>query len=165
MIARTQDLTLMTDGERRYGNLLFDICRQALRTGQVGRPRLTLPKGVKVRLKNKGDQKRRQGPKRPKYEAPQAEHPETPQDMAETDIHANRLEGFNAGIRRKLACYRRRTNTYAKTDESLQTRLDVQWVLHNFIRPHFTTKQVPAVALGILDHGLSLFQLFKVRLI
>jgi hypothetical protein len=81
--------------------------------------------------------------------------------MAETDIHANHLEGFNAGIRRKLACYRRRTNTYAKTDESLQTRLDVQWVLHNFIRPHFTTRQVPAVALGTLDHGLSLVQLFK----
>lgn len=165
VIEQTQDLTLVTDGERRYGNLLFEICRQALRTGQVGRPQLTLPKGVKVRLKNKGNQSRRQGPKRPKYETPQAEHPDTLQDLTETDIHANHLEGFNAGIRRKLACYRRKTNTYAKTDDSLQTRLDVQWVLHNFIRPHFTTKQVPAVALGILDKGLSLFQLFKVRLI
>jgi len=165
VIEQTQDLTLVTDGERRYGHLLFEICRQALRTGQVGRPQLTLPQGVKVRLKNKGDQSRHQGPKRPKYEAPQAEHPDTPQDLAKADIHANHLEGFNAGIRRKLACYRRRTNTYAKTDESLQTRLDVQWVLHNFMRPHFTTKQVPAVALGILDKGLSLFELFKVRLI
>ena len=165
VIEQTQDLTLVTDGERRYGNLLFDLCRQAIRTGQVGRPRLTLPKGVKVRLKNKGNQSRHQGPKRPKYEAPQAEHPDTPQDLTETDIHANHLEGFNAGIRRKLACYRRKTNTYAKTDESLQTRLDVQWLLHNFIRPHFTTKQVPAVALGILNQGLSLFELFKVRLI
>jgi hypothetical protein len=35
----------------------------------------------------------------------------------------------------------------------------------DFIRPHFTTKQVPAVALGILDKGLSLFELFNVRLI
>jgi transposase-like protein len=165
VIEQTQDLTLVTDGERRYGHLLFEICRQALRTGQVGRPRLTLPQGVKVRLKNKGNQNRHQGPKRPKYEAPQAEHPATPQDLAEADIHANHLEGFNAGIRRKLACYRRRTNTYAKTGESLQTRLDVQWVLHNFIRPHFTTKQVPAVALGLLDQGLSLAQLFNVRLI
>lgn len=164
VIEQTQDLTLVTDGERRYGNLLFEICRQALRTGQVGRPRLTLPQGVKVRLKNKGDQNRHQGPKRPKYEAPQAEHPATPQDLVETDIHANHLEGFNAGIRRKLACFRRRTNTYAKTGESLQTRLDVQWVLHNFILPHFTTKQVPAVALGILDQGLSLVELFNVRL-
>ena len=163
VIEQTQDLTLVTDGERRYGNLLFEICRQALRTGRVGRPRQTLPKGVKVRLKNKGSQSHKKGPKRPKYQAPQPEHPDTPQDLPDQDIHANHLEGFNAGMRRKLACYRRRTNTYAKQDQTLQTRLDVHWVLHNFVRPHFTTQQVPAVALGILDIGLSLFDLFKVR--
>ena len=165
VMAQTQDLTLVTDGERRYGQLLFEICRQALRTGQVGRPRLTLPQGVRVRLKNKGQQSHQPGPKRPKYEAPQPEHPATPQNIAQSDIHANHLEGFNAGLRRKLACYRRRTNTYVKTKQRLQNRLDVHWVLHNFIRPHFTTKQVPAVALGILHQGLSLVELFKVRLI
>jgi transposase-like protein len=165
VINQSQDLTLVTDGERRYGNILFDLCRQAVRTGQVGRPRLTLPQGVKVRLKNKGDQSHKPGRPRPQYEAPQPEHPATPQDLAEQDIHANHLEGFNSGLRRKLACYRRRTNTYAKTDQGLQTRLDVHWLFHNFIRPHFTTKQVPAVALGILDKGLSLAELFKVRLI
>lgn len=163
LIAQTQDLTLVSDGERRYGNLLFEICRQALRTGQVGRPRQTLPKGVKVRLKNKGSQAHPKGPKRPKYQAPQPEHPETTQDLAEQDIHANHLEGFNAGMRRKLACYRRRTNTYAKQEETLQTRLDVHWVLHNFVRSHFTTRLVPAVALGILERGLSMVELFKVR--
>jgi transposase-like protein/IS1 family transposase len=163
VIEQTQDLTLVTDGERRYGNLLFEICRQALRTGQVGRPRQTLPKGVKVRLKNKGSQAHHKGPKRPKYQAPQPEHPDTPPDVADEDIHANHLEGFNAGMRRKLACYRRRTNTYAKQDETLQTRLDVHWVLHNFVRPHFTTRLVPAVALGILENGLAMFELFKVR--
>jgi hypothetical protein len=122
-----------------------------------------LPKGVKVRVKNKGSQAHKKGPKRPKYQAPQPEHPDTPQDLADTDIHANHLEGFNAGMRRKLACYRRRTNTYAKQGETLQIRLDVHWVLHNFVRPHFTTKQVPAVVLGILGRGLSMFELFKVR--
>jgi transposase-like protein len=165
VIEQTQDLSLVTDGERRYGHILFEICRQTLRTGKVGRPRQTLPKGVKVRVKNKGSQAHKKGPKRPKYQAPQPEHPDTPQDLADTDIHANHLEGFNSGIRRKLACYRRRTNTYAKQEETLQTRLDVHWLLHNFVRPHFTTKQVPAVALGILERGLSLFELFKVRYI
>jgi len=163
VIAHTQDLTLVSDGERRYGNLLFEICRQALRTGQVGRPRQTLPKGVKVRLKNKGSQPHHKGPKRPKYQAPQPEHPDTPQNLVDEDIHANHLEGFNAGMRRKLACYRRRTNTYAKQEETLQTRLDVHWILHNFVRPHFTTKLIPAVALGILEKGLPMFELFKVR--
>ncbi len=51
VIEQTQDLRLVTDGERRYGNILFEICRQALRTGRVGRPRQTLPKGIKVRVK------------------------------------------------------------------------------------------------------------------
>jgi hypothetical protein len=49
-----------------------------------------------------------------------------------------------------------------KTD-ALQTRLDVYWLFHNFMRPHFTTKIVPAVALKILDIGLSLAQLFQMR--
>jgi hypothetical protein len=33
---------------------LFELCSEALRTGKRGRPKKTLPKGVKVRLKNKG---------------------------------------------------------------------------------------------------------------
>src|SRR5262249_3734917 len=53
VIQQTGDLTLLTDGERRYGNLLFELCREALRHGTRGRPKKTLPKGVKVRRKNK----------------------------------------------------------------------------------------------------------------
>ncbi len=56
VIQQTGDLTLLTDGERRYGSLLFELCSQALRNGKRGRPKKTLPKGVKVRLKNKGSQ-------------------------------------------------------------------------------------------------------------
>ncbi len=74
-------------------------------------------------------------------------------------------ELYPAGLRRKLSCFRRRTNTYAKQEATLQIRLDVHWVLHNFVRPHFTTKQVPAFALGILDQAVSLADLFKVRYI
>lgn len=39
VIAQTDDLSLFTDGERRYGNLLFEICQEVIRTGQVGRPK------------------------------------------------------------------------------------------------------------------------------
>jgi len=161
VIAQTHDLTLLTDGERRYGNVLFAICHEVLRTGQVGRPKTTLPKGVKVRLKNKGSQAHKRGRKRPKYEAPQKEHPETVQNVAEQEIHANHLEAFASALRRRLACYRRKANTYAKNTDSLQTRLDAYWVLHNFVRPHFTTKKVPAVALGIVKQGLSLRDVFR----
>jgi len=157
VIDQTEDLTLLTDGERRYGNLLFAACWQALYTGQPGRPAHTLPEGVKVRLKNKGQSKR------PKYEAPQAEHPQTKQDVPDTDIHANHVEAFNSALRRQLACFRRKTNTYAKSKTALQCRLDVHWLLHNFVRRHFTTKVVPAVALGIFDSGLSWAQLFAIQ--
>ncbi len=64
-----------------------------------------------------------------------------------------------------MACYRRRTNTYAKEQPALQIRLDAYWVLHNFIRPHFTTKLIPAVALGVLDQMLSWDQLFRIQYI
>jgi len=70
VIQQTGDLTLLTDGERRYGRRLFELCSQALRNGKRGRPKKTLPKGVKVRLKNKGAQSHKRGPKRPKYQAP-----------------------------------------------------------------------------------------------
>ena len=66
-IAQTQQLSFFSDGQRLYGNTLFDLCAQTLHTGKRGRPCKTLPEGVKVRVKNKGDQKHKRGTKRPKY--------------------------------------------------------------------------------------------------
>jgi hypothetical protein len=94
VIEQTGDLTLLTDGERRYGSLLFELCSQALHNGKRGRPKKTLPKGVKVRLKNKGSQRRRRGPKGPKYQAPYPEHPDTAQPLATKEIHANHLGNY-----------------------------------------------------------------------
>lgn len=163
VIKKTGDLSLITDGERRYGNLLFEICHELLKTGKRGRPRKTLKKGIKVRVKNKGSQSRKRGRKRPKYQAPQAEHPETRQNLAFSQIQANRLEGFNASLRRKSAAYRRKTNTYAKNTKRLQQRLDVHWIVHNFIRPHFTTQKVPAVEIGILKNFLTFDDIFTIK--
>jgi len=39
VVDQTDELSLFTDGERRYGNLLFEICQEVVRTGQVGRPK------------------------------------------------------------------------------------------------------------------------------
>jgi hypothetical protein len=36
VIKQTDETSLVTDGERRYGNLLFDVCQDVIRTGQVG---------------------------------------------------------------------------------------------------------------------------------
>ena len=45
VIDQTEDLSLVTDGERRSGNCLFEICQVGIRTGKVGRPPKTLKKG------------------------------------------------------------------------------------------------------------------------
>lgn len=155
IIERRGEVTWVTDGERRYGNLLFEICHEVVRAGQRGRPPKVLRQGVKVRLKNKGSQSRHRGRKRPKYEAPHPEHPDTRQAIRDGDIHAEHVEAFNASTRRRNAAYRRKTNAYAKKKTALQRTLDMLWIIHNFIRPHFTTRKIPAVALGIVEKGLS----------
>ncbi len=164
LVTQTEDFTLLTDGERRYGMVLFEICFQVLHTGKKGRPRKTLRKGVKVRLKNKGSQTHKKGPKRRKYEAPCSEHPETIQDIPDHEIHANHCEAFNSALRRCLAAFRRATNTYAKKEHTLQRVLDTYWVVYNFMRKHGTTKQVPAVTLGILDRAWSWEEFFMIRM-
>ncbi len=154
--------TLLSDGERRYGNILLAICQEVIRDGQPGRPPKRLRKGVRVRLKNQGSRKR-SGCKRPKYQAPVPEHPETDAKIADHEIHPNHVEAFNAALRRRNSGFRRQTNMYAKTRDDLQRTLNLQWLIHNFVRVHFTTRAVPAVKLGILEVGLSWTQLFTIR--
>ncbi len=36
------------------------------------------------------------------------------------------------------------------------------WILYNFVRVHFTTNHVPAVALGIIQQSLSLAEIFSI---
>jgi transposase-like protein len=164
-IARqTHDLSLFTDGERRYGTLLFEICHELVQNGKPGRPKKTLKKGVHVRVKNKGSQAHKTGRKRPKYQSPWKEHPATARTIAETDIHANHAEAFFSALRRKCATFRRKTNMYAKATTGLQRLLRVYWVVHNFLRVHFTIREVPAVALGILERRLSVQEIFQIQI-
>lgn len=160
----SQEISLITDGERRYGSTLFEICYQVLKSGKRGRPQHVLPKGMKVRVKNKGSRTHTRGRKPKKIQAPQKEHPETEQNLEDSSVHANHLEAFNAALRRKCAAFRRKTNTYAKSKETLQLSLDMFWCLHNFVNKHFTTKKVPAVAIGIIQQPLSIEQLMKIKL-
>jgi len=125
VIEKTDELSLFTDGERRYGNFLFSICQEVICTGKPGRPLTTLKEGVRVRVKNKGSQSHKRGPKRAKVQAPQKEHPDTKQNIENKDVHANHVEAFNAALRRKVAAFRRKTNTYAKDTDPLQVRLDI----------------------------------------
>jgi hypothetical protein len=46
LIKQTDEISLLTDGERRYSHILFDICHESLRTSKPGRPRKVLSEGV-----------------------------------------------------------------------------------------------------------------------
>ena len=111
---------------------------------------------MKIRIKNKGSQHHKRGRKRPKYQAPQREHPDTVQNLPDSEIHANHVEAQNAATRRRNSTFRRKTNTYAKTKEELQRTLDVHQIIHNFVRPHWTTGKVPAVAMGIISKPFTI---------
>jgi hypothetical protein len=53
---------------------------------------------------------------------------------------------------------------YAKSTKGLQRLLRVYWVVHNFLRAHFTTREVPAVALGVLERRLSVREVFHIQM-
>ena len=163
IVDQTEDITLLTDGERRYGKILFEICHELLVTGKPGRPRKTLKKGIIVRVKNKGSQAHKKGRKRPKYQTTCPLHPETLNNISDEETHANHVEANNSAMRRKCSPYRRKTNTYSKSETGLQRILDVYWVIHNFCRTHFTTKEVPAVNIGVIERGLSPEELFSIQ--
>ncbi|MCI5141767.1 MAG: hypothetical protein D3909_08575 [Candidatus Electrothrix sp. ATG1] len=78
-------------------------------------------------------------------------------------INANHVEGFNAALRRMCSAFRRKTNTYAKRAERLPERLNVIWIMHNFVRVHYTTNEVPAVSLGIIEERMSLEDVLRLK--
>ncbi len=61
------------------------------------------------------------------------------------------------------SAFRRKINTYAKKTERLQERLNVIWIIHNFVRVHYTTKEVPAVSLGVIEEGMTLEDVLRLK--
>ena len=100
----------------------------------------------------------------PTYPVSRSDDTETIRTIEETDIHANHAEAFWSALRRKCATFRRKTNMYAKTTQGLQRLLHVYWVMHNFLRVHFTTREVPAVALGVIERRLSVHEIFHMQM-
>ena len=146
-----------TDGERRYGKALWQLATVFLKTNEAHpdfRRRKVWRVGLEVAMKIKGSQGRR------RIEWVKTEHPLTaisPMD----EVHANHNEAQNAAIRRRVSAFRRRQNLYAKRVEGLQRALDVQRLIHNWVRPHWSLGKnvTPAVAIGYCDRPLSTHEL------
>jgi hypothetical protein len=107
-----------------------------------------------VAIKIKGSQGQ------PRVEWLNVEHPWTALS-AIAEVHANHLEAFNSALRRRATAYRRRQNHYAKQVEGLQRALDVQRLMHNWVRPHWSLgkQTTPAMAMGFIQRPLKLSEI------
>jgi hypothetical protein len=52
-------------------------------------------------------------------------------------VHANHNEAHNSDLRRSASAYHRRHNHSPKILEGLQRALNVQRLIHNWVRPHW----------------------------
>jgi len=150
-----------TDGERRYGTALWKLASVPLKAGDThpdyGR-RKVWREGLEVAMKIKGAQ----GHKR--VEWVKVEHPFTAISPA-CEVHANHNEAQNSALRRRSSAYRRRQNLYAKRVEGLQRVLDVQRLVHNWVRSHWGLgkNMTPAMAMGYCERPISMHELLTSR--
>ena len=150
-----------TDGERRYGKALWPLASGYLpeRGLAVSYPfRKVWREGLEVAIKIKGSQDHR------RVEWLKTEHPFTAISPT-AEVHANHNEAHNAALRRRCSAYRRRQNLYAKTKMALQRSLDVQRVIHNWVRPHWSLgrKTTPAMAMDLITRPISMHELLNSR--
>lgn len=150
-----------TDGERRYGTALWKLASVRLKAGEFhpdyGRWKVWR-QGLEVAMKIKGSQ----GHKR--VEWVKMEHPFTALSPA-AEVHANHSEAQNSALRRRASAYRRRQNLYAKRVEGLQRVLDVQRLVHNWVRPHWGLgkNRTPAMAMGYCARPVSMVEFLTSR--
>jgi hypothetical protein len=150
-----------TDGERRYGKELWKLASVYLpekeRTQSYGY-RKVWREGLEVAIKVKGSQGK------PHVEWLRPEHPFTA-ISAKSDVHANHNEAQNSSLRQRASAYHRRMNHYAKIIEGLQRALDVQRLIHNWVRPHWVLgkNQTPAMAMGYLERPVTMLELLSSR--
>lgn len=87
------------------------------------------------------------------------EHPFTAISW-ESEVHASHNEAHNSALMRRASAYRRQ-NLYAKRVEGLQRALDVQRLIHNWVRPHVGSPKntTPAMAMGYCEPAFSTHEL------
>lgn len=155
------DIRWFTDGERRYGKELWQLASQYL-SKQERAQNCPFSKvwreGLEVAMKIKGSQGR------PRVEWVKQEHPWTAISR-KAEVHANHNEAQNASLRRRCSAFRRGQNLYAKTQDGLQRVLDVQRIIHNWVRPHWGLgkKTTPAMKMGYSSRPVTMGELLNSR--
>lgn len=150
-----------TDGERRYGKELWKLASVYLpknMTTEAYPYRKVWREGLEVAMKIKGSQGK------PRREWVKRQHPFTAASSVH-DVHANHVEAFNSALRRRATAYRRRQNHYAKGLEGLQRALNVQRLLHNWVRCHWSLPKntTPAMAMGYTTRPIQISEILTSR--
>lgn len=156
-----QFMRWFTDGERRYGTALWQFASVSLAPGEAHRDygrRQVWREGLEVAMKIKGSQ----GHKRIQWV--KVEHPFTV-ISPEYEVHANHNEAHNSALRRRASAYRRRQNLDAKRVEGLQRGLEVQRLVHNWVRYHHGLEKntTPAMAMGYCERPITMHELLTQR--
>ncbi|NJN75081.1 MAG: hypothetical protein HC796_00960 [Synechococcaceae cyanobacterium RL_1_2] len=149
------------DGERRYGKELWKLASVYLVQDKYPKNypyRKVWREGLEVAMKIKGSQGK------PRREWVKQEHPYTAISH-KSEVHANHNEAHNASLRRRCSGYRRRQNLYSKTREALQRVLDVQRLVHNWIRPHQSLGKntTPAMKRGFISCPIGFQEMLNSR--
>ncbi|WP_148216055.1 IS1 family transposase [Acaryochloris marina] len=150
-----------TDGERRYSKVLWKLASAYLprsTTTQAYPFRKIWRAGLEVAMKLKGSQGK------PRVVWVNREHPYTA-ISPKSDVHANHLEALHSSLRRRASSYRRRQNHYAKTVEGLQRALNVQRLIHNWCRSHYSHgyQRTPAMVMGFIQRPVKIGEVLTVR--
>lgn len=114
--------------------------------------------GLEVAMKIKGSQDQ------PRVEWVKVEHPFTA-ISPKSEVNANHNEAQNASLRRRCSAYRRKQNLYSKKVSGLQRILDVQRLIHNWVRPHWGLEKrtTPAMKMGFCSRPLTILELLNSR--
>jgi hypothetical protein len=150
-----------TDGERRYGKELWKLASIYLPsniTSDAYPYRKVWREGLEVAIKIKGSQGKA------RVEWLKVEHPFTAISL-KSEVHANHVEAFNSALRRRATAYRRRQNHYAKQVKGLQRALNVQRLIHNWVRPHWSLGKhtTPAMKMGFIERPLKISEMLLSR--
>lgn len=157
----SEGIRWFTDGERRYSKELWKLASIRLpscATSEVYPYRKVWREGLEVAIKIKGSQGKA------RVEWLKQEHPFT-HISSKSEVHANHVEAFNSALRRRATAYRRRQNHYAKQVKGLQRALNVQRLIHNWVRPHWSLgkTKTPAMAMGFIERPLTIAEILLSR--
>ena len=178
----TQAILLCVDGLSSYVSQARHVFREAVRTGQPGRPRLVLPAGVLLAQAVKRYAQRRvvgvtRRVVRGTVSAVRARLRAT-QGRAEAVINTAYIERLNATFRAHLAVLVRRTRAAARQAATLEAGMWLVGSCYNFCWPQDSLRQrrgaadppggtwverTPAQAAGLTDHCWSVRELLSCK--